>query len=67
MTQNNTTDIGTLKSVKPRDIWEHEARNFTPWIAEHLDIIGEVIGIKNLTLLECEKSVGPFSADICRR
>lgn len=58
-----TTEIGTLKQVNPRDAWKNEAKNFTPWIADHIDLLSTVIGM-DLTVLECEKSVGPFSADI---
>jgi len=29
-------DLGRLQSVEPRDIWPHEAHDFTPWF-DHLN------------------------------
>ena len=41
----------------------HEAYDFTPWLAEHLDILGAELG---LTLEEVgqEVAVGPYFLDI---
>lgn len=46
-----------------RDIWLGEARDFTTWLAENLDLLGEALGLR-LSLLEREGDVGPFAADI---
>lgn len=57
------TDIGKLVDVRPRDAWRHEAHDFTPWLAENLDQLGEAIGL----VLEpegTEIAVGAFSADL---
>ena len=35
------------------DVWPHEARNFTPWLARHLDELGNALGMK-LDLVEQE-------------
>lgn len=51
-----------------RDVWDTEARDFTPWLAEktNLDLLGDTIGLE-LELEAVEKDVGPFRADIlCR-
>lgn len=61
--QHNTTDIGTLKYIDPHDVWRNEARDFTPWLVEHIGLLSDTIGME-LTVLEREKSVGPFFADI---
>lgn len=57
--------LGRLEKVNPRDIWETEAGNFTPWLAqeENLQLLGETIGIE-LELEAQEQHVGPFRADI---
>ncbi len=46
-----------------RKLWEHEARKFTPWLAEHLNLLGKEIGM-DLELVGQEIQVGQFSLDI---
>ena len=63
-----TTDmshLGRLKKVDLREVWETEAGNFTPWLAqeENISILGDTIGI-DLEVESQEKNVGPFRADI---
>ncbi len=55
--------ISRLKPVPLRDLWPHEAYDFTTWLAENLDLVGEALGL-DLSLLEQEASAGTFSADI---
>ena len=55
--------LGKIKNVSPRKIWKKEAYDFTPWLAENLEQIGEAIGLE-LEFESKEVSVGPFSADI---
>ncbi len=57
--------LGRLETVKLREAWPDEARNFTPWLAEdpNLAFLGETLGLQ-LELESTEKAVGPFSADI---
>jgi len=57
------SEIGKITDVSPRDAWSHEAHDFTPWLSENLDVLGEVIGME-LEPEGVEVSVGPFSADI---
>lgn len=59
-------EFGELKEVSLRSAWPHEANNFTPWLAENLDKLAQVIGIP-MELVETEMSVGQFSADIVAR
>lgn len=56
------------KRVKIEDlhtIWKHEAKDFTPWLAEeeNLSLLSEAIGI-DIVLEERESEVGDFSVDI---
>lgn len=60
------SELGTLKRLDPRYIWELEAHDFTPWLARNLDRLGEALGLE-LELLEQESPVGNFSADILAR
>jgi RecB family endonuclease NucS len=55
--------IGKLEPAELRELWRHEALNFTSWLAENLDVLKEQLGF-DLTVVEQEKAVGPFSADI---
>lgn len=45
---------------------QNEAQAFTPWLAEHLDVLGDALGI-TIELEERESSVGTFSLDILAR
>ncbi len=58
-------ELGRLIRVPLRDLWEDEARDFTPWLAreENISLLGETIGVV-LEVEEEEKKVGPFKADI---
>lgn len=57
-------ELGTLKEVKDlRRVWPHEALNFTPWLAENIDLLGDAVGL-DITVDETESSVGDFNVDI---
>ena len=56
-------DFGKIKKVNIRDIWQHEAHYFTPWLAENIEKLGESVGM-DLELIEQEASVGNYSLDI---
>lgn len=64
------TPFGTLENVALRQAWQHEARNFTPWLAENLQLLGETLGLR-LELVETEAGMpaedDTFSADILAR
>lgn len=58
------TNLGTLKKITDlRSIWPHEALNFTPWVAENVDLLADVVGL-DITVDETESSVGDFNVDI---
>src|SRR5687768_15450215 len=56
-------ELAKLEAVDPRTVWPHEARDFTPWLAGHLDQLAEVLGL-DLDLVQAESDVGDFSIDI---
>ena len=58
-------DLGKLQRVQLRDVWQHEALNFTPWLAEpdNLAALSLELGLE-LELVGQEVSVGPYAADI---
>jgi len=55
--------IGKMERVDLRKVWKDEARDFTSWLFDNIDILGEELNI-NITPVEKEKNVGSFSADI---
>lgn len=55
--------LGRLERVETRLIWANEAMDFTPWLADNLQFLGDAIGVE-LQLEAQEKSVGLFRADI---
>jgi hypothetical protein len=58
-----STNLGKLRRVNPRTIWPNEAHDFTPWLAENIQQLGEVLGM-DLEVSEIESTVGSFSVDI---
>ncbi len=34
-----------LQNVAPRAIWSHEARDFTPWLAENLVFVADALNM----------------------
>lgn len=55
--------IGKIKRVHLREVWKNEATDFTPWLAENIEILNEILDI-NLSSPECEKNAGAFNVDI---
>ena len=55
--------IERITRVHLRDIWRHEAYNFTRWLQENIDILKEVIGLEIINP-EVEQSTGSFNVDI---
>jgi RecB family endonuclease NucS len=62
----STFELGNLQRVELRNVWRHEAIDFTPWLMEHIDLVGEVLGL-DLEVLRREQSVGDFAVDILVR
>lgn len=58
-------ELGKIQKVDLRKAWNHEAIDFTNWLAkeENLNLLSDEIGI-GLKLIQTEASVGSFSADI---
>ena len=57
--------LSKLKKIDLREEWQHEATDFTNWLAqdENLQLLSEEIGI-DISLVQTEASVGKFSVDI---
>ena len=57
--------LGQIEKVCLREVWPHEALDFTRWLSEsdNLELLSEAVGIE-LELVETESSVGSFNVDI---
>ena len=62
MTGNN---LGKIKKVELRKAWNHEASDFTNWLAEeeNLRLLSDEIGV-DIKLIQTEATVGRFNVDI---
>lgn len=61
-------ELGKLEKVEIRSVWAREDAHFTTWLAKegNLTFLAEELNI-GLELIEQEKNVGPFQADLlCR-
>lgn len=59
-------EVGRLVEVPLREIWAHEAGHFTPWLADHVEYLADVLGMR-LETVGTEMPVGPFAVDIVLR
>ena len=59
-------ELGKVERVDVKEIWPLEARDFTPWLASRLDLLGDALGME-LDLVQQEAGVGKFFLDILAR
>lgn len=57
------TDFGEIKPVDIREIWPNETTDFTPWLVDNIERLGQALGME-LEVQEREADVGDFSLDI---
>ena len=38
-------NLGRLTAVPPREVWTHEARDFTPWLLQNVDVLSQLLGM----------------------
>ncbi|AUM16936.1 MULTISPECIES: DUF4268 domain-containing protein [Rhodococcus] len=57
-------NLGRLRRVAdPRSVWTSEAGDFTPWLAENIDVLAEELEMP-LTVVATQVAVGEFWLDI---
>src|SRR3974390_1584397 len=55
--------IGRAEFLPLRDVFRDEARSFTTWLEQHLDVLAERLGIE-LSVVQREKAGGDFNVDL---
>lgn len=55
--------IGKIEKVPLREIWRHEAHDFTKWLQDNIDVLSDVINLP-LTNVEREQTTGNFYVDL---
>jgi hypothetical protein len=55
--------IGKIQRIPIREVWKHEARDFTPWLQNNIEILNEILDFK-LNTAEREQQMGNFSVDL---
>ena len=55
--------IDKIQRVKLRDVWKHEAIDFTVWLENNIDVVNECVGL-NLGSVRREKNAGDFNVDL---
>ena len=63
---DTATNIGTLSPVGIKDVFPGEASHFSPWLAEHAELLGTELGLE-LEHEDSEAKVGRYSADLVFR
>ncbi len=55
--------IGKIKRIPLREVWKHEAFDFTAWLVENIDVLNEELDL-TLVTVEREQKAGCFSVDL---
>ena len=58
-----THPISKIRRVHLREVWKHEAYNFTQWLEENIDVLNGTLDLE-LISAEREQAAGPFSIDL---
>ncbi len=55
--------LGSIEQVDLRELWPNEEADFTPWLAEHISTLGEILGM-SLDVRGHDLPVRGYSLDI---
>jgi hypothetical protein len=55
--------IGKIRRVGLREVWRHEALDFTTWLEHNTEVLSDAIGVV-IENVERERSAGSFSVDL---
>jgi len=55
--------VGKIERIPLREIWKHEAYDFTTWLQENIDVLNDVLDL-SLSSAEREQPAGRLSVDL---
>ena len=55
--------IGKITRVPLRQVWKHEAYDFTQWLQDNVDVLNQVLDV-DIANLDREQAAGSFSVDL---
>lgn len=56
-------NIGKLQRVPLREVWKHEAYDFTQWLQDNIDVLNDALGL-TMVNVDREQAAGVFSIDL---
>jgi hypothetical protein len=59
----SASPIGKLERVALREVWKHEATDFTQWLQENIGVLNDALDL-NLVNVDRERATGDFSIDL---
>jgi hypothetical protein len=59
----DSTIIGKLERVPLREVWKHEAQDFTQWLQQNIDVLNNALDL-SLVNVDREQATGSFSIDL---
>jgi uncharacterized protein DUF4268 len=59
----SSVGVGRLRRVALREVWKHEAQDFTQWLQNNIEVLNESLDL-NLLGANRERSAGDFSVDL---
>jgi RecB family endonuclease NucS len=63
MTPDINPVVGRIDRLALREVWAHEALDFTTWLEQNIDALNEVLDFE-IENVEREQSAGAFSVDL---
>jgi hypothetical protein len=56
--------IGRLQRVPLREVWKHEAHDFTQWLEQNIDVLNDVLDFTLVNVEREKKTESTFSVDL---
>ncbi len=56
--------IGRLQRVPLREVWKHEAHDFTQWLEQNIDVLNDVLDFTLINVEREKKTESTFSVDL---